>query len=182
MHYEQNIDGCLASAVGECGLTEGELAPLFEVAKQALEDLREGVVDDEAGVLALPVRQGNIEIMTPIAGNLRSLLNDIIAHGTGGSSFGRWAFMRLVSGDGPNLRFVDNPGPLTMISQIETIDLRRTGFLVISKFGTTAETMAQYLAGFEAAERTLGVNAYDQPTVEEGKTRTRDRLTRPGRR
>ena len=156
MHYEQNIDGCLAGTVGEYGLTEGELTPLLKAATQALEDLREGAVVDAAGVLALPVRQDDIEIMTPIAGNLRSRFSDIIVLGTGGSSLGGRAITRLVSGDGPNLRFVDNLDPLTMTSLIETVDFRRTGFLVISKSGTTTETMAQYLACFEAAERTLG--------------------------
>ena len=166
MYYEQNIDGCRAEAIGEHGLTDAELAPLLENANQAVKELREAAVEGAIDILALPERQDDIAVFGPIAEAMRSRFETVVVFGTGGSSLGGRAITTLRQGGdsvaddkGPILRFVDNLDPVTLTTLIETTDFAHTGFLVISKSGTTAETMAQYLVCFAAAREALGGEA-----------------------
>ena len=166
MHYEQNIDGCRADAIGEHGLTDAELAPLLDEAVGAVTELREARVEGAADILALPARRDDIAVFSPIAEAMRSKFETVVVFGTGGSSLGGRAIAALRSGETsaangkrPILRFIDNLDPVTMATLIETSDFAHTGFLVISKSGTTAETMAQYLVCFAAAQEALGGGA-----------------------
>ena len=162
MHYEQNIDGCRADVIGEHGLTDAELAPLLDEAIWAVTELREAKIEDATDILALPARRDDIAVFGPIAEAMRSRFETVVVFGTGGSSLGGRAIAALRPGGasaagnkGPILHFVDNLDPPTMTRLVETTDFARTGFLVISKSGTTVETMAQYLVSFAAARKAL---------------------------
>ncbi len=79
---------------------------------------------------------------------------DVVVLGTGGSSLGAQMVVSL-SGEqlyAPNgkarIHFPDNLGPHTMQQLLQELDLSNTHFLVISKSGGTAETIAQMLACF----------------------------------
>ena len=166
MYYEQNIDGCRADAIGEHGLTDAELAPLLDAANGAIAELREAKVEGAADILALPARRDDIAVFGPIAEAMRSRFETVVVFGMGGSSLGGRAIAALRSGGasavddkGAKLRFMDNLDPATMTMLIETTDFAHTGFLVISKSGTTAETMAQYLVSFAAARDALDDDA-----------------------
>ena len=159
MNYEQNIDGCLADAIGEHGLTDAELAPLLNDANRAVMELREAAVDGAADILALPARRDDIAIFSPIAEDMRSRFKTIVVFGMGGSSLGGRAISQLGSCSKPSLRFVDNLDPKMMTELIATIDFAHTGFLVISKSGATLETMAQYLVCYDAAGKALDGDA-----------------------
>ena len=166
VYYEQNIDGCRADAIGEHGLTDAELAPLLDAANGAIAELREAKVEGAADILALPARRDDIAVFGPIAEAMRSRFETVVVFGMGGSSLGGRAIAALrpggasaVDDKGAKLRFMDNLDPATMTMLIETTDFAHTGFLVISKSGTTAETMAQYLVSFAAARDALGDDA-----------------------
>ena len=66
-----------------------------------------------------------------------------------------------LSGDNalPRLHFPDNLGPHTMEVMLNDVDLEHTHFLVISKSGTTAETLAQMLACMSAIRAQKGARA-----------------------
>ena len=166
MHYEQVIDGCLAGSIGEYGLTDEELAPLLEDANRAIRALSQGKIHGAKDILELPGRRDDVENFGPIAEELRSQFEVVVVLGIGGSSLGGRAIAQLksfgdspTSHDGTELRFIDNLDPASMSLFLDKIDFARTAFLVISKSGTTAETMAQYLVCFEAAEKVLGDDA-----------------------
>src|SRR5690606_9435379 len=80
----------------------------------------------------------------------------IVILGTGGSSLGGQAIAQLggwtIPGDdgpsgikGPRLRFYDNLDELSFRRGLEILNIPRTRFIVISKSGGTAETLAQTL-------------------------------------
>ncbi len=70
---------------------------------------------------------------------------DVVLLGTGGSSLGAQVLYNLI--DCPKLRFhfLDNIDPITFQQLWLKIDLKRTLFLVISKSGSTPETLMQAL-------------------------------------
>jgi len=59
----------------------------------------------------------------------------------------------------PRLHVVDNVDPGTLVPLLDRLELGRTLFLVISKSGGTAETLAQYLIVRGRLEAELGDNA-----------------------
>src|SRR3546814_10795969 len=84
------------------------------------------------------------------------LFSDVVILRTGGASLGAQALAAL---KGPQLsrdeavtrlHFPDNLGPHSMESFLRDLDLRRTHFVVISKSGGTAATLAQFITCFSA--------------------------------
>jgi glucose-6-phosphate isomerase len=85
-------------------------------------------------------------------------LDDVVVLGIGGSALGTVAvrtallardWNRAAAGSArrpPRLHVLDNVDPRAVRAVLDDVDLARTRFLVISKSGSTAETMAQYLA------------------------------------
>src|SRR3546814_13429122 len=58
--------------------------------------------------------------------------------------------------DSPKLHFMDNVDPASFDALFHAINLRQTGFLVISNSGGTAETMMQFLVCLEALLKAVG--------------------------
>ena len=111
----------------------------------------------ELGFLDLP---GNIESTRQIlqfAEGAGQAFSDIVVLGIGGSALGpialrsalrsiRWNELGDEARDYfPRLHVLENVDPVTIAELLGRIELGRTLFLVISKSGGTAETMAQYL-------------------------------------
>lgn len=72
----------------------------------------------------------------------------VVVLGTGGSSLGGQALRALVAyqnRENVRLQFLDDIDPVRVKQLFEGLDFRNTGFLVISKSGYTAETLAHAL-------------------------------------
>src|SRR4051812_19233614 len=84
-------------------------------------------------------------------------LTDVVVLGIGGSALGpialrtalrapQWNLLDdAARGGNPRLHVLDNVDPANISALLARLDLRRSLFVVISKSGGTAETMAQYL-------------------------------------
>ena len=66
-----------------------------------------------------------------------------VVFGTGGSNLGARALINILVDQPDNILFFDNIDPLFFQSQILKLDFETTGFIVISKSGTTPETLSQ---------------------------------------
>ncbi|MGH7719393.1 MAG: glucose-6-phosphate isomerase [Gemmatimonadaceae bacterium] len=94
--------------------------------------------------------------------------SDVVVLGIGGSALGTIALRSALRSPVwneldderreffPRLHVLDNVDPFTMQSLLDRVELGRALFIVISKSGSTAETMAQYLIVRERLERELG--------------------------
>ncbi|MBT3396759.1 MAG: glucose-6-phosphate isomerase [Alphaproteobacteria bacterium] len=112
----------------------------------ALEKLRSPSDPELAAVLAVPRRRDDLAEMQEIAQDWRDRFDEILILGTGGSSLGGRALTALApTGQGPRLRFLDNLDPHTFDAVLAELSPDRTGVLVISKSGGTAETLTQVL-------------------------------------
>jgi glucose-6-phosphate isomerase len=156
MGYRQSIEGCLSSAIGDDGLTRDALDRYLERLKpkyQAMaEEARNGtfphfrILDDAAG----------LESAKAAFDALARDAELIVILGTGGSSLGGQALAQMagwsIPGDDgdsghalPRLRFYDNLDERSFLRGLSIMDPERTRFIVISKSGTTGETLAQTL-------------------------------------
>ena len=139
------------------GVTEAEwigAAGRFSAAHAALS------AQHAAGVLGFLDLPGDAELLaqsTRFADERRGRYTDVVVLGIGGSALGPialrtalrpagWNALPDGSRDGwPRLHVLDNVDPRTIAALLDALDLRKTLFIVTSKSGGTAETMAQFL-------------------------------------
>ncbi len=67
-----------------------------------------------------------------------------VVFGTGGSNLGARALINTLINQPNNILFFDNIDPLFFQNQIVNLDIKTTGFIIISKSGTTPETLSQF--------------------------------------
>ena len=98
---------------------------------------------EHIGYYSLPNQ--DISPILEFAQNFDDTIETIAVIGIGGSSLGAKAvyeFLRPVKKLKRRLYFFESTDPINIESQLESIDIEKSHFLVISKSGTTVETMA----------------------------------------
>ena len=95
------------------------------------------------GYYSLPKQ--NIEEIQEYANSFDAVIENIVVLGIGGSSLGSKAiyeFLKPVKNTTKNLYFFESTDPLNIMDLLSKIELKKTHFLVISKSGTTVETIS----------------------------------------
>jgi glucose-6-phosphate isomerase len=127
----------------------------------------------ELGFLALPGDDALHRQSTDFAERVRGRFDDVVVLGIGGSALGpialrtallepQWnALTGKERGGRPRLHVLDNVDPRTIAALLERLSLGSTLFIVTSKSGGTAETMAQYLVVRDRLARALREDAKD---------------------
>lgn len=141
------------------------LAPRFQTVHEAVQSRRAG---GELGFYRLAERTGLIDEIDAFADGPGQAFETVVVLGIGGSALGATALLHALRGPDwnersdegrdhfPRLYVLDNVDPDTVAGLLDRIDVRSTLFNVISKSGTTAETMAQFLVVRERLEAALG--------------------------
>jgi glucose-6-phosphate isomerase len=130
----------------------------FADAKRALDSLRgTGTV----GFVDLPGDKPLLDQVTRFSAAARGKYDDVVILGIGGSALGPIALRTALRPSGwnmldekarggyPRLQVLDNVDPETIAALLGRLQLARTLFVVTSKSGGTAETMAQFLIVYE---------------------------------
>ena len=111
----------------------------------------------QLGFLALPDDAALHKQSTAFADRARGQFDDVVVLGIGGSALGpiavrtallkpQWNSLSADERGGlPRLHVLDNVDPRTIAALLDRLALERSVFIVTSKSGGTAETMAQYL-------------------------------------
>ncbi len=144
------------------GITTGQwsgAATAFAAAHQAVADQHSG---GTLGFLDLPddraLHQTTLDFVQSVRARQGSdRLTDVVVLGIGGSALGpialrtalrppQWNLLDdAARGGNPRLHVLDNVDPANITALLARLDLRKSLFVVTSKSGGTAETMAQYL-------------------------------------
>jgi glucose-6-phosphate isomerase len=148
----------LQSALGdhgiEAGRLRGDLAERFRAALQDVEDRRAA---GEIGFFDLPYATESAAQTRELADGFGQWFENVVLLGIGGSALGTRTIRDALLGPlwnewsdedrdhYPRLYVLDNVDPASARALLGRIDLRRTLFVVVSKSGSTAETMACYL-------------------------------------
>ena len=85
-----------------------------------------------------------LEETKKISHQFREKKEKIIIFGTGGSNLGARALNNIILNNNISLEFYDNIDPINFENNFRNINFDTTGFLVISKSGTTPETLSQF--------------------------------------
>ncbi len=163
MRYQHLTDNCLATAIGDDGLTEEAFARVLMATAPAHDRLCQLVETGRLPCLSVVDNgQDGLAPLAALAAGWRSRLDDVVVLGMGGSSLGGQTLYALSDRGfgpqrgGPRLHFLDNVDPDTMAGLLAALDLTRSGLIAISKSGATAETLAQVLALLPALEAAVG--------------------------
>ncbi len=166
--YRQDIASCLAERIGDAGLSADALSQSLAALGPAAERLRREHADGTLPLLQLPARRDDLRLIAQAAKRHTRFAANLVL-GIGGSSLGGRTLAALAPpGESfePKLVFLDSIDPVGFDPWLELATRRSIGFIVISKSGSTAETIAQALAAWTSVSGALGPgNAADHFTV-----------------
>jgi len=149
------------------GLSEADLTALQPPAAKVHQSLRR---QRDEGVLRfydLPFRRNNLEDLQNFGAEARAKFENFVLLGIGGSALGPYALFRALKHTHHNLlpanrrnapRFFvcDNVDPVEISALAGLLDPAKTLFNVITKSGTTAETMSGFMFFFRHLKARLG--------------------------
>ena len=147
---KQDTAACFADAVGPGGIDRAAFEELLPEAARALDRLRLAHTERSHPFLTLPERRDDLPALAALAGEWRRRYRRLVVLGTGGANLGGQA----LAATGPQrdrLLFLDNGDGDRLDRVLSAPDLDSTGFLVISKSGATAETLAQAMLVLDSA-------------------------------
>ncbi|MGH7482074.1 MAG: glucose-6-phosphate isomerase [Longimicrobiales bacterium] len=167
-----DYDSMLRARLGERGIEESELAHAAAAfpAKHAAIEARRAA--GELGFFRLPDARAEVERVRRYADGPGQAFDTVVVLGIGGSALGASALLQALKApfwnelddDGrdffPRLYVLDNVDPTTIGPLLDRLPLGRTLFNVVSKSGTTAETMAQFLVIRDRVVREVGPDGY----------------------
>ena len=160
----QSIAGCLATSIGEHGLTEAQLKIWLAKLTAPLAELQQNYRQHTLPLLRIAEETADLEAAEQAYRKLVRGARAIVFFGIGGSSLGGQALAQLggwnIPGTAdeaqkgrPRTRFYDNLDAHTLGAALATFDLATARFVVTSKSGGTPETLVQALAALDAVKR-----------------------------
>ena len=161
--YTHSIAGCLDGAIGRYGLTATELDRWLDPLRPAIAALQEDYRTRALPHLRIAEETADLAAAEAALAKLSQGADTIVFFGIGGSSLGGQTLAQLggwhIPGMAtpaqrrrPRVRFYDNLDAITLEAALGSFDLADTRFVVISKSGSTPETLVQALAALGAVQ------------------------------
>jgi glucose-6-phosphate isomerase len=161
--YQHDVAGCLAAAIGDHGLSPAMLAAWLDRLQPELARLKADHAESRLELLRIVDETADIAAALGALDRLSRDAKMIVFFGTGGSGLGGQVLAQLAGWyipgappvDGvkrPRTRFYDNLDGETLEGALSELDIATTRFVVTSKSGGTAETLAQAIAALSAAK------------------------------
>lgn len=162
MQYVHLTSSCLSDVLGTSGLDRGRFEADLKRTKPILKTLRQQYADGSSSLLHLPEQTDDIVALETIVARYRDQFDHVVILGTGGSSLGGQMLCSLAASNPslknnkPTFHFLANIDPHSISVMLEKLPQTRTGYLVISKSGSTAETIAQFLICLRVVQAAVG--------------------------
>jgi glucose-6-phosphate isomerase len=163
-----DYNNMLAPRLEGRGLDPDRLTGLEDRFRAIHQDVVERREAGELGFYQLLDPSGPVTEIEAFADGPGQAFENVVVLGIGGSALGTTALLHALRGADwnerddearehyPRLFVLDNVDPDTVGSLLDRIDVRRTLFNVVSKSGTTAETMSQFLVVRDRLREALG--------------------------
>jgi glucose-6-phosphate isomerase len=146
MPYRHNIAHCQIPVTSQLSALTPVLAAL-KAGKHA------GAVP----LIALPSRMDDVDEILAAAAAIKKQFAHVIVVGAGGSGLSGRALAALKpAAISPSLHFLENIDPDAISDALDRGEVQKTHFIVISKSGTTAETLAHFYALLHHVQPILG--------------------------
>jgi len=158
----------MAEFLGASGLKDTDLSELTPRLASLDQDLAAGRQNGQAGFMELPYQTDIIKEIRQVAKPLLEWCWDAVVLGLGGAASGPRALHQALRPPQHNkvpmarrnhklgLWVADTIDPDHFWGLLDGLDMRRTGFNVISTAGDTAETLAQFLWAYQLLKSRIG--------------------------
>lgn len=172
-----DVTNAFGVACGEgVGVEVEDLEALVPKLKKVLAEI-EGECGRESGFfLDLPTH--SIEPEEALADEIRAKFDNLVVVGIGGSALGTRAIYRALTrphtgrfrdgrdaGSAVRLLFIENVDPVDIEDLCASIDLERTAFNIVTKSGTTIETISALVIVRDMLIRELGMDGYRERVI-----------------
>jgi glucose-6-phosphate isomerase len=163
--------GNALAAVADPGVEESALGALDEQVGRAHERIAAGREDDEFGYAALNLPDATDPTAVRAAVEPVADAGAVLTVGIGGSALGAATVSAALGPADVDHRVLDNVDPAHLRATLDGLPLEDTAVHVVSRSGTTAETLANFLvvreamtgAGVDWTERTVVTTGPDGP-------------------
>lgn len=157
----------MAPRLGGRGIDPDSLGELTDRFREIHRESADRRASGELGFYGLVEPSGLVGEIQAFADGPGQAFENVVVLGIGGSALGTTALLHALRGPDwnertdedrehfPRLFILDNVDPDTVGALLDRIDVRRTLFNVVSKSGTTAETMSQFLVVRERLRQAL---------------------------
>ncbi len=168
-----NYNNMLSRVLGSQGITDKQIESIVPALQQARLNVENNRGQGMQGWMDSPYNQDKVvQDILKTAKDVQSRCDAFVVLGIGGSALGATAlfnaFKHLYYNElprktrkYPRMYVIDNVDPERMNALFDVIDVENTVFNVITKSGSTSETMSQYLIITDILERKLGAKAKD---------------------
>ena len=158
------------------GITEEDIASVMPLAEKTTQKITRERENNELGFYNLPDDTKTVEKIIKLAANLRQKCDDLIVLGIGGSALGGIALFKALchplhnllpkeKRKAPRVFFLDNVDPVMCRAVFNQVNPAKTVVAVVSKSGTTVETVSQFLIVRELMEKKPGKSAAAEKIV-----------------
>jgi glucose-6-phosphate isomerase len=163
-----DYNNCMSEFVGAQGLSAAELEDLAPRLAAVHQELAEARRSGNLAFMDLPYQTAALANVRQVAKPLLEWCWEFVVLGIGGSALGARALHQALCHPQynrfnmarrhhrPALWVLDNIDPDNFHGMLDGLELRRTAFNVISKSGSTAETLAQFLFTYQLLKGRLG--------------------------
>lgn len=159
--YNHDFSRAMSQAAGNNGISD----PVFRRALQRAAEAASSLAADKLPVVERCLDDSDLPLIEQTAKDITARFSTVVVCGMGGSSLSGKMLCSLahnpvtgLSGK-VKLLFVDNIDPASIETFIASLDFASTLFIMISKSGGTAETLAHMAIFWGAAEKTLSAKA-----------------------
>lgn len=167
-----DYNNMMSDYVGEKeGFTDKDLSSIKQKIENAFDSVTAGRGTGMMGWTELPYNQNEIvEDILVTARDIKKKFDNFVVLGIGGSALGPMAVFQALCHlrhneqpkkvrKAPKFYVEDNVDPERMKALLDTLNLEKTIFNVITKSGSTSETMSQYLIIMDILKKTFGEKA-----------------------
>lgn len=177
MSITLNYNNMMKHTLGERGISDAELKEQEILAQSAHFQVEAGRGRGMQGWMDLPYNQGEVvKAIKATASRIRKSCDSFVVFGIGGSALGPQAVFTALKHyyynelpkklrKGPRFYVCDNVDPERINALLDILNLERTVFDVITKSGSTSETMSQFLIVYDMLKARLGDKAKDHIIV-----------------
>ena len=164
-----DYNNMMADYIGECqGFDDKDISSNQSLAKKAFEEVKANRGQGMMGWTELPTNQKEVVAdIIATAKQVRKNFDSFVVLGIGGSALGPMALFQALchlhhnelpksKRKAPKFYVEDNVDPERMAALLDVIDVKKTMFNVITKSGSTSETMTQYLIIADILKKALG--------------------------
>jgi glucose-6-phosphate isomerase len=161
--FQQNFDGCFDDKIGAHGLSHSAYSSWLARMEPHVAALKDDYHRKSLALLSIAEDQQDIADAETALAKLSQGAGTLVFFGTGGSSLGGetlaqyagWNIAGVATPgqrNRPRTRFYANLDGGTLQSVLESLDLATSRFIITSKSGGTAETLAQAIATLTAVK------------------------------